>query len=89
MYSNPQDRQWNCALTDFTSLHPKQHLLPDRSCDVYFKMATCLDYSGQGDTGISVNKKINLTNLKSKILFLVITFCRMLLEGCQQPKNAT
>lgn len=54
-YSHPNDPDPNCALTDYTYLNPKTHLVPDRNCDVYFKMATCLDWHGLGDAGMAKN----------------------------------
>lgn len=50
-YSISRESLPNCLLTDFTSLAKDSNLLPDRSCDVYFKMSTCLDLERKSDTG--------------------------------------
>ncbi|KAL0268701.1 UNVERIFIED_CONTAM: hypothetical protein PYX00_010532 [Menopon gallinae] len=40
-YSGPGGGEPNCALIDFSLGNSKKNLLPDRSCDIYYKMPTC------------------------------------------------
>ncbi|EEB11125.1 hypothetical protein Phum_PHUM090350 [Pediculus humanus corporis] len=71
----------NCLLTDFSSLTLESDLFPDRSCDVYFKMSSCLNVerisSAECFLKVASNRKMDTNKIAKSLWVQGISECEL------------